>query len=181
MSSTVGTISSRLRVTPELDSRKVVASTVSPSSGLIATHAGGLLVIGGPCGKRAADADCSSRPWPLEFHFWRHLITGGLPHQQKPSMSCYSWNNEPMLRPLLEPKQFTAEAFTGVLKHHAITTSMDGKGRWVDNVVVEHLWRSVKYEDIYLKAYETPRELERGLDQYFRFYNARRRHTALGR
>ena len=77
--------------------------------------------------------------------------------------------------------QFTAEAFTSVLKHHEITISMDGKGRWVDNVFVERLWRSVKYEDIYLKAYETPRALERGLDQYFRFYNARRRHTALGR
>ena len=57
---------------------------------------------------------------------------------------------------------------------------MDGKGRWVDNVFVERLWRSVKYEDIYLKADESPRELERGLDHYFRFYNARRRRTALG-
>ena len=77
--------------------------------------------------------------------------------------------------------QFTSEAFTGVLKEHEITISMDGKGRWVDNVFVERLWRSVKYEDVYLKAYESPRELEHGLDQYFRFYNARRRHTALSR
>ena len=77
--------------------------------------------------------------------------------------------------------QFTSDAFTGVLKHHDITISMDGKGRWIDNVFVERLWRSVKYEDIYLRAYETPRELQQGLVQYFRFYNFRRRHTALGR
>lgn len=77
--------------------------------------------------------------------------------------------------------QFTSEAFTNVLKDHDITISMDGKGRWVDNVFVERLWRTVKYEDIYLKAYETPRELEQGLDHYFRFYNSRRRHTALDR
>jgi len=77
--------------------------------------------------------------------------------------------------------QFTAEAFASVLKHHGITISMDGKGRWLDNVFVERLWHSVKYEDIYLKAYERTRDLERKLGQYFRFYNARRRHTALGR
>ena len=77
--------------------------------------------------------------------------------------------------------QFTAEAFTGVLKAHGIVISMDGKGRWRDNVFVERLWRSVKYEDIYLRAYETPGALQRGLDRYFRFYNTRRRHTALNR
>ena len=55
--------------------------------------------------------------------------------------------------------QFTCEAFTDVLKDHAIAISMDGKGRWVDNVFVERLWRSVKYEDVYLRAYETPTEL----------------------
>ncbi len=77
--------------------------------------------------------------------------------------------------------QFTSTAFTGVLKKHDITISMDGKGRWVDNVFVERLWRTVKYEDIYLKAYETPAELRRGLDRFFMFYNTRRRHTALDR
>ena len=77
--------------------------------------------------------------------------------------------------------QFTAEAFTGALKAHGIVISMDGKGRWRDNVFVERLWRSVKYEDIYLRAYETPGALQRGLDRYFRFYNTRRRHTALNR
>ena len=77
--------------------------------------------------------------------------------------------------------QFTSEAFTGVLKAHDIAISMDGKGRWVDNVFVERLWRSVKYEDIYLRAYETPAHLRAGLTRYFAFYNSRRRHSALDR
>ena len=58
---------------------------------------------------------------------------------------------------------------------------MDGKGRWVDNGFVERLWRSVKYEDVYLRAYETPADLRKGLVRYFDFYNARRRHSALDR
>ena len=77
--------------------------------------------------------------------------------------------------------QFTSEAFTGVLKAHGVAISMDGKGRWVDNVFVERLWRTVKYEDIYLRAYETPRALRDGLTRYFQFYNSRRRHSALAR
>jgi putative transposase len=77
--------------------------------------------------------------------------------------------------------QFTSEAFTGVLKDHGVAISMDGKGRWVDNVFVERLWRSVKYEDVYLRAYETPAELRAGLARYFEFYNTRRRHSALDR
>ncbi len=77
--------------------------------------------------------------------------------------------------------QFTSEAFTGVLKDHGIKISMDGKGRWMDNVFVERLWRSVKYEDVYLRAYETPTELRAGLARYFKFYNTRRRHSALAR
>jgi len=77
--------------------------------------------------------------------------------------------------------QFTSEAFTDVLKDHGIKISMDGKGRWIDNVFVERLWRSVKYEDVYLRAYETPTELRAGLARYFTFYNTRRRHSALDR
>ena len=77
--------------------------------------------------------------------------------------------------------QFTATAFTDVLKRHQVQISMDGKGRWVDNVFVERLWRSVKYKDIYLKAYETPVELRAGLDRYFRFYNTQRGHASLDR
>ncbi|MCA9467315.1 MAG: DDE-type integrase/transposase/recombinase, partial [Nitrospira sp.] len=77
--------------------------------------------------------------------------------------------------------QYTSEAFTMVLRAPGITISMDGKGRWVDNVFVERLWRSVKYEDVYLRAHETPAALRIGLAHYFQFYNTERRHQALNR
>ena len=77
--------------------------------------------------------------------------------------------------------QFISEAFTDVLKDKKIAISMDGKGRWIDNVFVERLWRSVKYEDVYLRAYETPADLKAGLKRYFEFYNQRRRHSSLER
>jgi len=75
--------------------------------------------------------------------------------------------------------QFTSELFTGVLVAHGISISMDGKGRWQDNVFVERLWRSVKYEEIYLKAYSSIAEARRELGVYFEFYNNRRRHQGL--
>jgi putative transposase len=77
--------------------------------------------------------------------------------------------------------QFTSVAFTGALKDAGMQISMDGKGRWVDSVFVERLWCSVKYEDVYLRAYETPAELRAGLARNFDFYNARLRHSALDR
>lgn len=77
--------------------------------------------------------------------------------------------------------QFTSEEFTGVLKQHDIRISMDGKGRWVDNVFVEHLWRSVKYEEVYLRAYEGMGDARDSLGRYFAFYNAKRRHQSLDR
>jgi len=76
--------------------------------------------------------------------------------------------------------QFTSEAFTGVLKRHDIQISMDGKGRWVDNVFVERLWRSVKYEEVYLKAYESMTDARSGLSEYLTFYNTERKHQTLG-
>jgi len=76
--------------------------------------------------------------------------------------------------------QFTDEHFTAPLLAKGVRVSMDGKGRWIDNVFVERLWRSVKYEDIYLYAYATPREVTIGLSHYFRFYNERRLHQNLG-
>jgi putative transposase len=57
---------------------------------------------------------------------------------------------------------------------------MDGKGRWVDNVFVERLWRSVKYEEVYLKAYETATEARESLERYFEYYNRKRFHSSLG-
>ncbi len=75
--------------------------------------------------------------------------------------------------------QFTSEAFTDILNTHGIRISMDSRGRWLDNVFVERLWRSVKYEDVYLKAYGSLSEARRGLTEYFEFYNQRRRHQGL--
>ena len=77
--------------------------------------------------------------------------------------------------------QFTSDDFTGVLKEHEIKISMDGKGRWVDNVFVERLWRSVKYEEVYLKAYDDIRSARASLGIYFEFYNSERRHQSLDR
>jgi putative transposase len=75
--------------------------------------------------------------------------------------------------------QFTSKEFTDVLKAHHIQISMDGKGRWIDNVFVERLWRSVKYEDVYLHAYGTLHEVKDGLTAYFQFYNQTRPHRSL--
>jgi len=77
--------------------------------------------------------------------------------------------------------QFTSEAFTDTLKEAGIDISMDGKGRWIDNVFVERLWRSVKYEEVYLKAYETVAEARTGIGTYFQFYNNERRHQGMNR
>ena len=76
--------------------------------------------------------------------------------------------------------QFTSKEFTGRLLSADITISMDGRGRALDNIFVERLWRTVKYEDVYLKGYETPKEVYNGLRDYFRFYNEARPHQALG-
>ena len=75
--------------------------------------------------------------------------------------------------------QFTSEDFTKALLSRGINISMDGRGRWVDNVFIERLWRSVKYEDLYLKAYESIAAARHGLKTYFDFYNGRRRHQGL--
>lgn len=75
--------------------------------------------------------------------------------------------------------QFTSEGFTGVLLSAGISISMDGRGRWMDNVFIERLWRSVKYEEVYLKAYDSISEARRELGVYFDFYNMRRRHQGL--
>ena len=75
--------------------------------------------------------------------------------------------------------QFTSSDFTGLLKQHNIRISMDGKGAWRDNVFVERLWKSVKYEEVYLRAYNTVSEAKAGLARYFEFYNCRRPHSSL--
>jgi putative transposase len=76
--------------------------------------------------------------------------------------------------------QFTSEAFTGVLQAHDVRISMDGRGRALDNIFVERLWRTVKYEEVYIKGYGKVPELMIGLTAYFEFYNGRRLHQSLG-
>ena len=75
--------------------------------------------------------------------------------------------------------QYTSEAFTQVLKENEICISMDGKGAWRDNVFVERLWRSVKYEEVYLNAYESMADAKQSLKKYFEFYNQKRKHQTL--
>jgi putative transposase len=74
--------------------------------------------------------------------------------------------------------QFTSEAWLAPLKDAGVQISMDGKGRWIDNVFIERLWRSVKYEEVYLHAYENGSDARAGLRKYFEFYNARRTHQS---
>ncbi len=84
--------------------------------------------------------------------------------------------------------QFTGEPFPGLLEQHGVrispdecgTFGMDGKGRYADNILLDRLWRTVKYEKVYLKAYSNGREAKAGLDVYFSFYNNQRPHQALG-
>ena len=75
--------------------------------------------------------------------------------------------------------QFTSDDFTDMLKKNNIRISMDGQGRWMDNVFIERLWKSVKYEDVYLKAYTSISEVRKGLTTWFGRYNTRRRHQSL--
>ena len=76
--------------------------------------------------------------------------------------------------------QFTSEAFTQTLQEQRVQVSMDGKGRYLDNIFVERLWRSIKYEEVYLKAYQTVAEARTGINAYLEFYNRQRPHQALG-
>jgi putative transposase len=76
--------------------------------------------------------------------------------------------------------QFTSTAFTGILERNGIAISMDGKGSWRDNVFVERLWKSVKYEEVYLKAYGSVSEARTSIGRYLAFYNSRRPHSSLG-
>jgi putative transposase len=76
--------------------------------------------------------------------------------------------------------QFTDDGFTSLLRAHGVVISMDGRGRFADNIFVERLWRSLKYEEVYLNAYENVAQARRGIAAYFEFYNHQRLHQALG-
>jgi putative transposase len=77
--------------------------------------------------------------------------------------------------------QFTSAAFTKVLLDAGVSISMDGKGAWRDNVFVERLWRTIKYEEVYLHAYESVSEARAAIGRYLMFYNSRRPHSSLDR
>jgi putative transposase len=88
--------------------------------------------------------------------------------------------NRPTIFNSDQGSQFTSDAFTSRLLAHQIAISMDGRGRALDNIFVERLWRTVKYEEVYLKAYTTVTEAIASLGAYFRFYNEERLHQSLG-
>ena len=89
------------------------------------------------------------------------------------SSSCEIFNTD-------QGSQFTSKEFTDVLNEHGIKISMDGKGRWADNIFVERLWRSVKYECVYLQEWKNVMAVKTGLSEYFEFYNNERPHQSLG-
>jgi putative transposase len=90
-----------------------------------------------------------------------------------------SMNEKPEIFNTDQGSQFTSEAFVGRLKKEGIDISMDGKGRWRDNVFVERVWKSIKYEEIYLHAYESVNEARSSIGRYIEFYNPVRPHSSL--
>ena len=104
----------------------------------------------------------------MEAAFCVETLEDALAHHGKPEI----FNTD-------QGSQFTGAAFTGVLADNRIAISMDGKGAWRDNAFVERLWRSVKYEEVYLRAYDTVGEARTSIGRYLDFYNRRRPHSSL--
>jgi len=104
----------------------------------------------------------------MEAAFCVATLEDALAHHGKPDI----FNTD-------QGSQFTGSAFTGVLANNKIAISMDGKGAWRDNVFVERLWRSVKYEEVYLRAYDSVSEARASIGRYLDFYNGRRPHSSL--
>jgi putative transposase len=105
----------------------------------------------------------------LEPEFCLDAVTEALARHGKPEI----FNTD-------QGSQFTSFAFTGLLHEQKIAISMDGRGAWRDNVFVERLWRSVKYEEVYLRAYDSVSDARVSLGRYLAFYNGRRPHSSLG-
>jgi putative transposase len=132
----------------------------------------------------AAVIDWFSRDWfSRRVLAWRLSITmeatmeaGFCVEAVEEALACHG---KPEIFNTDQGSQFTSAAFTGLLTDNAIAISMDGRGAWRDNVFVERLWRSVKYEEIYLKAYQTVAEARTSIASYFGFYNSRRPHSSL--
>jgi len=90
-------------------------------------------------------------------------------------------DNMPKIHNSDQGSQFTSQDYADVLKERKVKISMDSRGRYLDNIFVERLWRTVKYENVYLNSYANVEEAEAGLKDYFDFYNHKRRHTSLGK
>jgi putative transposase len=112
---------------------------------------------------------------------WRVSITMDVHFCVEALQEAIAVHGAPDIMNTDQGSQFTSQAFTGVLKKHGIHISMDGKGAWRDNVFIERLWRSVKYEEVYLHAYDTVSDSRAGLGRYFNLYNRRRPHSSLKR
>jgi putative transposase len=114
----------------------------------------------------------------------RKVISWGVSNSMDTNFCCSVLNEalqtgEPEIFNTDQGSQFTSDAFTDVLRRHEIQISMDGKGRAIDNIFIERLWRSLKYEYLYPKRPETCQQLYRGLEEYFLFYNHERLHQSL--
>jgi putative transposase len=110
---------------------------------------------------------------------WKLSITMEISFCIEALDEALSRNEKPEIFNTDQGSQFTSEAFIGRLKENGISISMDGKGRWRDNVFVERIWRSIKYEEVYLHAYASVSEARTSLSRYIDFYNAARPHSSL--
>lgn len=125
----------------------------------------------------AAVIDWFSR-WVLS---WRLSITMEADFCVEALEEALARHGQPEIFNTDQGSQFTSHAFTSVLRQAGIAISMDGTGAWRDNVFVERLWRSVKYEEIYLRAYDTVSMARASIGRYLAFYNERRPHSSLDR
>jgi putative transposase len=110
---------------------------------------------------------------------WRVSITMEAAFCVETLEAALAKHGKPQIFNTDQGSQFTGAAFTGILANNGIAISMDGKGAWRDNVFVERLWRSVKYEEVYLKAYASVGEARTSISRYLDFYNGRRPHSSL--
>ena len=110
---------------------------------------------------------------------WRLSITMDAAFCVETLQDALAHHGKPDIFNTDQGSQFTGQAFTGALASNGITISMDGKGAWRDNVFVERLWRSVKYEEVYLRAYDSVSEARASIGRYLDFYNQRRPHSSL--
>jgi putative transposase len=111
---------------------------------------------------------------------WRVSITMEVDFCLEVVEEAIARHGKPQIFNTDQGSQFTSAAFTGLLADNGVRVSMDGKGAWRDNVFVERLWRSVKYEEVYLKAYDSVAEARASIGRYLDFYNRKRPHSSLG-